>query len=175
MFNLPLGRVALIAFVVALSVAAPGMAADNPAPAVSVGMLEKISTFPGSYLPGPIFGALGQTVAYEIVVANTGSVQATVSLDDPGCTSLLAQGGTTLDPGQWVAYTCSHELADGDAGLYTNAVTATAAGSDGQTVTTAPVATVTSVAPLSEVLGTTTVIVKKHAKAKHKKVCHVSG
>ena len=170
MSNLPFGRGWLVglgaAVLAGLAVAAPVTAADNPGPSISIGKLEKIATYSGGYLPGPITGSLGQTVAYEIVVTNTGPVQATVSLTDSSCTGLFAEGAQTLAPGEWVSYTCTHDLSAVDGSSYENTATATATSADGQTYTTEPVTVFTTIVPVA---GAHHVIVKHHHKKKKAK------
>ena len=117
----------------------------------------------GSYVRGPIGTKVGQTIAYLILVTNTGNVELTVKLTDRLCDSgtLHAHGTTTLPPGGSVTYTCSHRLFTADASPLVNTATATAVTTSGTTV--GPVSSQVAANRLNGVLGA---FKKVKAKAK---------
>lgn len=102
----------------------------EPAPAFSIEKLQRIGAS-GSYTSAPLSAQVGETVGYEMIVANTGNVPLSFSsLTDPRCdagTIAGGPGGGTLAPGASTTYTCTHLLtdADGSAGSVSNTVTLT--------------------------------------------------
>ncbi len=127
-----------------------------PAPAFTLEKLQQIAGTGGSYTSSQLSGTVGQTVDYEIVVANTGNVPLTLSsFSDPQCDAgTLAggpEGGAALPVGASTTYTCTHLLSatDGSAGSYTNTVTLTGdpPGGEGLPVTNTSNTVVVSVSP----------------------------
>jgi hypothetical protein len=125
-----------------------------PWPAFSVEKLQQIAG-DGSYTTVPVIGLIGQTVDYEILVANTGDVPLTLgSFSDPHCdagTLSGGPGGAALAPQAATTYTCAHMLdqADLSAGSYSSmaAVTGTPPLGEGWPVTHTSNAVVVKVAP----------------------------
>jgi hypothetical protein len=127
-----------------------------PAPAFTLEKLQQISGAGGSYTSAPLSGAVGQTVAYEIIVSNDGNVPLTFSSFsdsqcDPGTIAGGPEGGAALPVGASTAYTCTHLLsaADGSAGSYTNTVTLTGnpPGGEGSPITNSSNTVVVAVSP----------------------------
>ena len=87
----------------------------------------------GAFVPGLLAAAVGETVEYKIVVANTGNTALTVTLSDPSCDSgtIDPTGTPTLAPGGTERFYCTHLLVEADAGSFVNLATAT-----GETVST---------------------------------------
>jgi hypothetical protein len=89
--------------------------------------LQRIAGSGGSFTTSPLTGAIGQTVEYEIVVKNTGSLPVTLSnFTDARCdagTISGGPGGTPLAPGATTTYTCSHILTS--VGKYVNEASVT--------------------------------------------------
>ena len=87
----------------------------NP-PRFGIELLQKI----GSSTPtrGPLPGIVGQTVQYEIIVTNVGSVPLYSKLTDADCEGISPRGDVRFEPHARQTYTCSHTLTS--AGLYTN-------------------------------------------------------
>jgi len=85
-----------------------------PEPAFTLEKLQKLAGSAGGFTTGPVTGAIGQTVDYEIVVRNTGNEPLTLSsFADPRCDPGTLAGGpgeTPLAPGLSTTYTCSHVL-----------------------------------------------------------------
>jgi uncharacterized repeat protein (TIGR01451 family) len=64
-----------------------------------------------AYTTSQLMGMPGQTVDYEIVVTNTGTIGLTFNpLNDAGCTNISPSGSVTLAPGGEQTYTCEHML-----------------------------------------------------------------
>jgi hypothetical protein len=91
----------------------------------------------GGFTTAPLTGAIGQTVEYEIKVANTADVAETLSgFTDAHCDPGTIAGGpgaSPLSPGQSTTYTCSHLLST--VGAYTNEATVTASSVGGTPLT----------------------------------------
>jgi hypothetical protein len=105
-------------------------------PSFTIEKRQQIAGTAGGFTPSPLTGKVGQTVDYQIVVQNTGSVPETFSeVSDPHCDPHTVAGGpgsTSVAPGESTIYTCDHVLAQ--VGSYTNQATLT-----GNTVGGAPV------------------------------------
>jgi hypothetical protein len=105
-------------------------------PSFTIEKRQQIAGTAGGFTPSPLTGKVGQTVDYQIVVQNTGSVPETFSeFSDPHCDPHTVAGGpgsTSVAPGESTIYTCDHVLAQ--VGSYTNQATLT-----GNTVGGAPV------------------------------------
>jgi hypothetical protein len=105
-------------------------------PSFTIEKRQQIAGTAGGFTPSPLTGKVGQTVDYQIVVQNTGSVPETFSeFSDPHCdphTVAGDPGSTSVAPGESTIYTCDHVLAQ--VGSYTNQATLT-----GNTVGGAPV------------------------------------
>jgi hypothetical protein len=102
-----------------------------PEPGFSIEKLQKIAGSINSFQGFALNGAVGQTVAYEIVVRNTGNVQLTfTNFSDPNCDAGTIAGGPGEAPlaiGASSTYTCDHVLsaADQSAGSYSNSASDT--------------------------------------------------
>jgi hypothetical protein len=127
-----------------------------PAPAFTLEKLQQIAGAGGSYTGAQLSGAVGQTVAYEIIVSNDGNVPLTFSSFsdsqcDPGTIAGGPEGGAALPVGASTTYTCTHLLsaADGSAGSYTNTVTLTGdpPGGEGSPITNSSNTVVVAVSP----------------------------
>jgi uncharacterized repeat protein (TIGR01451 family) len=88
----------------------------------------------GAFTAGTITAMVGDTIQYEIQVANTGNTTLALSLSDPHCDAGTVQGpvalggtliGNVLSPGGQAQYTCSHVLGSGDVPTFTNVGTIT--------------------------------------------------
>ncbi len=89
-------------------------------PGLEVEKLQRIGSEP--FTTERINGAVGETVEYEIMVANTGDVPLELNVEDPGCEGLSGAPPGALPPGEEVSYTCSHVL---EAGSWENQATVT--------------------------------------------------
>jgi hypothetical protein len=91
-------------------------------PKFSIEKLQRIAGGAGGFTSANVTGAIGDTVEYEIVVANIGEVALTLSgFSDPRCDQSTLAGGpgtAALTPGSSTTYTCSHVLTS--AGSYVN-------------------------------------------------------
>jgi hypothetical protein len=91
--------------------------------------IEKLQAIPGvspAFTKNPLTGAIGETVNYEIVVTNTGTIPEALSeFSDPKCDPGTIHGGpsSALEPGESTTYTCTHLLSS--LGAYTNEATVT--------------------------------------------------
>jgi uncharacterized repeat protein (TIGR01451 family) len=100
-----------------------------PPPSYSLGLsvqkLERDGTT-GSFTSGPISAVVGDTIFYEIFVANIGNTPLDVTLSDPHCDAgtLMPTGTVTLAAGATEEYTCSHVLTSADGSSYVNTATA---------------------------------------------------
>ncbi len=64
------------------------------------------------YTSGELTAKPGQTIAYEIVVSNTGERSLRFeALSDPNCTGVTPEGETELEPGETETFTCQHVIA----------------------------------------------------------------
>ncbi len=145
----------------------PTVAASADTASLSVEHLEQIGTG-ASFMPGPVIGHVGDTVAYQIIVTNNGSEAVTVSLADTGCTGLAVDGSQTLQAdGGYVAYACSHVLGATDGGSWTNLASVTGTTAGGSVVSAAPVSAVALVAVSGKVAAAHKTIAHKHRKTRH--------
>lgn len=146
------------------------------APAITVEKLQRVgSTDP--YTAATVTATVGQTIAYQINVRNTGNVMLTVTLQDPRCDAgtLTPAGGQGVGPTGTVTFTCTHVLTAGDVGSFVNTATATGTAGNGQQVTgTGTVTAQVGAAATTGVLGATKTVTKKavHKKAVVKKAVH---
>jgi len=80
-------------------------------PAFTVEKLQAIKGAGGGFTTGLLVGKAGQTVEYEIIVANTGNTALTFApLQDANCTNISPAGATELEPGASETFTCEHTL-----------------------------------------------------------------
>lgn len=105
-------------------------------PSFTIEKLQRIAGSAGGFTSSTLSGAVGETVEYEIVVANTGNVGLTLGgLTDPRCDAGTIGGGpgSALAPGESTTYTCTHLLTDVDAavGSLANSATDTATPPEG--------------------------------------------
>jgi hypothetical protein len=106
-------------------------------PSFTVEKSQEIAGSGGGFTTSTLRGSVGQTVDYEIVVRNTGSVpesfsEFTDTHCDPG-TIAGGPGSSQLAQGQTTTYTCQHVLTS--VGLYTNEATITGTTVGGTPVT----------------------------------------
>jgi hypothetical protein len=99
-------------------------------PAFSIEKRQTIDGTHSGYTKDTLTGAVGQTVDYEIVVTNTGSVDMALSeFSDPHCDpgTITAPPGHVLEPGVATRYFCTHLLTSADltALAYTNTASIT--------------------------------------------------
>jgi uncharacterized repeat protein (TIGR01451 family) len=100
-----------------------------PTPSFTTEKLQKLANGGGSYTSSTLTGAVGQSVDYEVLVKNTGTVALTLTgFTDPGCDTGTSSGGPiggVLAVGASTSYTCTHVLtsADQTAGSHANVVT----------------------------------------------------
>lgn len=106
------------------------------APAISLVKLEREGAS-GAFTHGPLTGNVGDTIEYQMTVANTGNTPLAITFSDPQCDPGTLSGPAVLSgiydadhkavsAGGELQYTCSHVLIAGNAPQYTN--TATVAG-----------------------------------------------
>jgi|GEM_PF-4835846 len=106
-----------------------------PAPAITLVKLERDGNS-GAFTHGPLTGDLGETIQYQMTVADTGNTPLQIDFSDPGCDPGTLAGPTvlsgtfnaatdTLSAGGELRYTCSHLLGAADASGYTNTASAT--------------------------------------------------
>jgi len=81
----------------------------------------------GKFTSAIIKATVGQTIQYQIVVANTGDVPLEVIFSDPRCDAgtLRPRGTQTVAPATSITYTCSYVLRASDGTRFTNTATAT--------------------------------------------------
>ncbi len=94
--------------------------------------IEKRQSLAGvadGYSPAPLTAQVGQTINYEIVISNTGTVPLTFgSFSDPRCDPGTLTGGPgklPLQMGQSAKYFCTHKLTAADGASYTNTASIT--------------------------------------------------
>jgi hypothetical protein len=95
-------------------------------PAFTIEKRQQIAGSGGSFTAMPLTASLNETVNYEIIVKNTGTVPETFGeLSDTHCEAISGGPGTRpLQPGEAATYTCLHVLSA--VGTYTNEATITA-------------------------------------------------
>ena len=98
--------------------------------------LETQQSTSGPFTSATIPGAVGQTVVYQTVAANTGNTPLSFTgFSDPGCDGTPI-GGTSgvIGPRESTTYFCMHTLtnADREAGFYANAASVTGTPEPGQ-------------------------------------------
>ena len=95
--------------------------------AFTIEKLQQIQGTGSGFTKVPLTGAIGETVNYEIVVTNTGTIAETLSeFSDAKCDPGTLHGGpgsSPLEPGESTTYTCDHLLSA--PGVYTNEATVT--------------------------------------------------
>ncbi len=96
-------------------------------PGLSFKKLERIGAN-GSFVPGPVTGAIGDIVFYEMLATNIGDTKLDVTLADPRCDTgtVTPAGAVVLYPGDVATFTCSHKLVAGDGPQFVNTAVATA-------------------------------------------------
>jgi hypothetical protein len=144
-----------------------------PAPAIAVQKLQRVGST-GEYGAAPVAAKVGDTIAYQINVQNTGNVMLTVTLQDPRCDAgtISPAGGQGVGQTVTVTFTCTHLLTAADVGSFVNTATATGTAGNGQQVTgtgtvTAEVAAVP--AATTGVRGTTKTVTVTKKTTVHKK------
>jgi hypothetical protein len=152
----------------------PPPAPPAPAPAITVEKLQRVD--PATpYTAAPVTATVGQTIAYQINVQDTGNTMLTITLQDPRCDAgtISPADGQGVSPGGTVTFTCTHLLTAADVGSFVNTATGTGTAGNGQQVTgTATVTAQVTAAPATTgVLGTTKTVTKTtvHKKAVTKK------
>jgi hypothetical protein len=100
---------------------------------------QRIGT--GKFTSAIVKANVGQTIQYQIVVANTGDVPLVIAFADSRCDAgtLRPSGTQTVAPATSITYTCSHVLKRSDGTRFTN--TATASGTTPRGRAVAPVTT----------------------------------
>jgi hypothetical protein len=120
--------------------------------------LQRIGSSGSPFTASRLITAVGKTVEYEIVVANTGNEPLTLSgFTDAHCDPSTIAGGpasAALAPGESATYTCNHVLAI--VGPYINEATVTAAppGEAGMTLSSPKVEVVAEKEPITPGGGT---------------------
>ena len=80
-------------------------------PGLTVEKLQKIAGSGAAFTESEVTGKVGQTVEYEIVVADTGNTPLKFSpLQDFWCENLSPTGATELQLGEHETFTCEHTL-----------------------------------------------------------------
>ncbi len=87
----------------------------------SIEKLQEIAGSGAGFTTSSLTGNVGQTVDYEIIVKNTGTVPLMYSASDPNCGT--SWGESTEAPGSTVTFTCDHVL--NAVGSYSNTATNT--------------------------------------------------
>jgi hypothetical protein len=109
-------------------------------PALTIGKLQRIEGSGVEFTPSQLTGQVGQTVDYEIHVANAGDVPLDIeSFADTQCDPGTIAGGVgdvALPVGASTTYTCKHVLVSADeaAGKFENTASVTASPPPGQGV-----------------------------------------
>jgi hypothetical protein len=115
----------------------PGGIVCTPAPRFAIVKLQRVVGAEEAFAASPLSAGVGQTIAYEIAITNTGNVALGFpSFADPRCDAGTISGGPGLGllaPLATTRYLCQHTLtpADQRAGAYPNTVTMTAVSSEG--------------------------------------------
>jgi uncharacterized repeat protein (TIGR01451 family) len=80
-------------------------------PSFTIEKLQKLAS-ENVFTPFEVFGKVGETVQYEIIVRNTSSVPVTFSnFVDTNCTNIAGgPGANAVPPGEVTIYTCEHTL-----------------------------------------------------------------
>ncbi len=85
----------------------------------------------GSYTPAELVAELGQTLEYQITVADTGGTSVTFGpLKDGQCAKIVPAGATELKPTESESFTCEHVVTEGDLGVYTDVAAIEGAGKE---------------------------------------------
>lgn len=133
----------------------------EPTPGFAVEKRQSIAGSGEGFVTTPLVAQVGQTVNYQIVVTNTGSITLKFSgLEDPHCDPGTITGGGSgiLEPGAATKYTCRHVVTAADlaAGSYSNVATITGTGATGPiTHTTNTVVVNVVAAPVTPPAGPT--------------------
>jgi hypothetical protein len=92
-----------------------GINCAAPEPGFLIEKKEEIAGSNEGFTAGPLTGKVGQTVDYQIVVTNNGTVPLTFSgFTDANCTNLAGgPGASPVEPGKSTTYTCEHVLGVG--------------------------------------------------------------
>jgi hypothetical protein len=109
----------------------PGGITCKPEPGFTIEKLQRLAGSPQPFTTSELTAQVGQTVDYEIVIANTGNVALTFSnFEEPWCdqgTLSGGPGGMPVPAHAGSAYVCSHTLGAPDrrVGTYPNSVSIT--------------------------------------------------
>jgi hypothetical protein len=118
-------------------------------PEFTIEKLQALEGAGGEFTKGELTGKLGQTIDYEIAVANTGRRTLTFApLEDPNCTNISPAIATELLPGASETFTCRH-LVTG-VGAWTNVAAIEAAFKPIEQPRVQPALRSHAVAPLGE-------------------------
>ncbi len=102
-------------------------------PAFSIEKLQQIAGSSGGFTKMPLSGVVGQTIDYEIIVTNIGTVPEKLSkFTDARCDSGTIGGGPSMSPlvpGASTTFVCSHMLTS--VGTYVNEATITGTSAGG--------------------------------------------
>jgi hypothetical protein len=95
-------------------------------PGIGIVKSQRISSS-GSFVRSVLTANVGQTIEYQIVVADTGDTSLTITLRDPRCDAGTLRPATaqTIAAGASLTYTCSHVLRASDGQSFTNVAIAT--------------------------------------------------
>jgi hypothetical protein len=144
--------------------------ATPPTLGITLTKLERIGT--GSFVAGPLSGHVGDSIAYQLNVTNTGTAWLTVTMSDPGCDAgtIAPASGVAVAPGESTTFTCVHTLVTADGSTFVNTAVATGTAGNGESVhaTSSVTAAVTAVA-VSAAGTTVKPLVKKAVKKVVKK------
>lgn len=133
--DVPLALVSVLAAIAAAALSATAgvsaAAAAGPGPAFTIELQQKIDGPSGSFTSSPLSAEGGQTVAYKILVKDSGNTPLIFAgLEGSGCDVGTISGGPgagPVPPGLATSYLCQHVLspADEQAGSYANTVSVT--------------------------------------------------
>jgi hypothetical protein len=104
----------------------------KPAPGMTIVKTQRLSGSADGYQSTPLSVTIGQQIAYQMLVKNTGNVPLALSLSDAVCDSGTLSGPTgeleadqMLTPGGQALYSCTHVALSGDGSTITNTATVT--------------------------------------------------
>lgn len=147
-------------------VATGAASADTTVGSLTVQTLEQIGTGNG-YTAGPLIGALGETIDYEILATNNGDQPVTATLV-AGCSDIGPAGQQTVEPGGYVVWTCAHTLSSSDRGAWTNSVWVIQTSGGAETLSVAPSSTLALVAVTGSVAGAHKAVQHRKRHKKHR-------
>ena len=97
----------------------PVYATAQEEPEFTIEKHQRIEGTETPYTSGELTAKPGQTIAYEIVVSNTGERSLRFeALSDPNCTGVAPAGETELEAGETETFTCQHVI--GSTGSWSN-------------------------------------------------------